>query len=141
MSFVSKSGNLAITAGRYEITGKRNLTGNVAYIGDGFVGLRVKGGTATVRNLTTNETVQVRAGQERISSLQSADSKTPIAQLASVGAPERIPAPPRAPQQLANGNAGSTGKLSKWGKIAIAATVVGVVIALVVLSTPGTHTP
>jgi hypothetical protein len=127
---------LDIAAGNYEITGDHNVVGNVAFVGNGYVGLRVKTGTATVRNLTTKETVKVTAGQERLFGMNT-DGKAPLMQVASLGLPDPIPAAPPVPQAGGAAKPAASSGMSRTGWITILATVGGAAAGIAVLARNG----
>lgn len=131
VAFSGKAASLDIIAGDYEITGDRALAGNIAYVGTGYVGLRINSGNAVVRNLKTKQTYKVGAGEERMFSMSTGGSSTPIAQLASTvpTALPSVPQMPPAPQSQGNS------RMRKAGWIAIAASVGGAAVAIALLST------
>jgi hypothetical protein len=141
MAFVTKSGNLDIAAGNYRITGGHDVVGNVAYVGHDFIGLRVKTGTAIVRSLTTDESVNVIAGQERLFSVSGDNNKAPVAQLASLAVPDPIPVAPPVPQAPAGPGAATAPapvakkSITKMGWVAILATIAGAIAAIAVIAT------
>jgi len=141
MGFTTQAGTLDIVAGNYQITGDHNVVGNVAYVGNGFVGLHVKIGTVTVRNMTTKETVKVNAGQDRLFSLQG-DMNRPLAQLASNGLPAPIPTVPPAPDPQAGGGnpPAQANGITKTGWVAILGTIGGAAAAIAVLATRPNNT-
>jgi len=133
-AFNTKNTGIDILAGNFSIKGNAAVSGNVAFVGSNAIGLRITSGTATVRNLTTKETYQVSAGQERLFSFTNSDAKAPIAQLAS-NMPTPIPAVPPAPQVPQSPAKGLT--TSGW--IAILATIGGAAAAIAVLATRGNN--
>lgn len=130
VAFSSRSGQLDIVAGHYQIQGDRTLAGNVAFVGADYIGLRVNSGAATVIDLKTKVSHKITAGQERLFSTTT--SSGPIATLASVSLPAAIPAVPAVPQV----STGSSG-LTTAGWAALLATIGGAAVAIILLATRG----
>jgi len=123
-AFNSKNNPLEIVAGNYSIKGDSNLSGNVAFVGSDYIGLRIASGTATVQNLKTKQSYKVSAGQERLFSLTTTEVRTPLTQLAS-NMPAPLPAVPPMPAPQAGAGKGLT--TSGW--VAILATIGGAPLA------------
>jgi len=125
----TKKARVNIAAADYRITSTDVVSGNVAFVGSDYVGVRVSSGRATVRDARNGQSYVVNAGQERLLNLKTSGSHTPIAQLASA-VPVPLPQVPPAPQ--ATQAPGVTRGLSRAGWIAILATagVAGTAIAI-----------
>jgi len=115
-----------IVAGNYTIKGDKALSGDVAFVGSEYVGLRVHAGQATVENTKTKTSYKVSAGEERMFSLNTDSATTPVRTASSI---PTIPATPSIPTQPR--------ALSKGGTIALVATLAGAGAAIAFLATKG----
>jgi len=116
-----------ITVGTYEITSTQPLTGNLGFLSNDFVDLKVLAGSASVRNLKTKQSYVVLKNQERMLGLKTLDMREPIAQVAS-NVPQPIPQTP--------GQTSGSSHTGLW--IAVAAAGVGGIVALAVLTNKST---
>ena len=92
LGFAAGKAPVAIHVGSYEVMPQPGTTGGVAFLGGDFAGIRViSGGSVRVRNLRTQQTVQVGAGDVQIVDVRTEKMNVPLAQVAST-VPVPIPA-------------------------------------------------
>jgi hypothetical protein len=122
------SARVQIAAGAFEITSDRAVSGNLAVIADGLVGLRVLTGTALLKRPKYDAPYAIPAGQERLLNLKTLEVKESLQQIAS-NLPQPVPQAP-APQARPGGLRGGRGA---WLGIALAAGA-GVAIAAIAIA-------
>jgi hypothetical protein len=96
-------GSTRVRIGAFDVALSSDAAGNIAFVGSKAFGVRLSGGSATVRNTQTKKSFVVQKGSERIVSLTTGESSPTMAQLAST-APSAVPAMPR--RQASSWNTG-----------------------------------
>jgi hypothetical protein len=107
-------GTTRVQIGEYDVVVSPDATGNIAFVGSQAFGVRLSGGSATVRNTQTKKSFVVQKGSERLVSLTTGENSPTLAQLASA-VPAAVPAPALPRRQ---GSSKSTGM---WVSIVAAA--------------------
>jgi len=107
-------GTTRVQIGTYDVVVSPDAAGNIAFVGSHAFGIRLTGGSATVRDTQTKKSFVVQKGSERLVSLATGENSATMAQLASA-VPSAVPAPALPPRQ---GSSKSTGM---WMSIVAAA--------------------
>lgn len=87
-------GSTRVRIGVFDVAVSPDASGNIAFVGSNAFGVRITGGSATVKNTQTKKSFVVQKGSERLVSLTTGDNSPTMAQLAS-SVPAAVPAMPR----------------------------------------------
>jgi hypothetical protein len=142
IAFRLDSGNVAfssegsapvqITAGPFEISSEHAVSGNLAVIADGVVGVRVLSGSALLKRPRNRTRQTISAGEERLLNLNTLEVKDSLQQISS-NLPPPVPSAP-APQTRP---AGLRSGLGTWLGIAVAAAGGGAIAAIAIVAAGG----
>jgi hypothetical protein len=95
-------GSIHVRIGAYDVAASPDAVGNVSYVGSSAFGVRIKSGSALVRDTQTKKSFVVQKGGEQIVSLTTGSNTPTMAQLASA-VPSAVPAPALPRRQASSG--------------------------------------